>query len=961
LDAVRPEITQGLLRSELDFYQRFSWCLNPIPTVEETVAHLDEELARLQMSGEAWHMMEVMTNIFLLSCTILNSIEDYVYGPTYCLPKRASKLPFANMVNRALAVGEKLNVALRWPRIALASKWKEQWLLNFDNFLRLLVCETLPQSEILGDAAHELSSLLHSRLPTDLGKWRIRIPSAFRKQDLSHVDILALGRKFAACFPDRRQPLLVTGLRTAGSYFAPLLRAFLKSEGYQVVDMVTIRPNHGLAIWERAKLKQRACQQYMAVLVDDPPFSGGTIRQGVEQLRKAGFGPSRLAILFPVRPVGREWSDHFESTGFLNESILCLEPEEWYKQRLLAPKVAEVRLREYFQQRGYVSTTVIANPIADELNARLVARAGVEERDRLKRIFAVRLEPKEGPTETRYVLAKSVGWGVFGYSAFLAGFRLAQYVPPLLGLRDGILYTQWFPQTNTVNPRTLDRSHWIERLAIYVATRANSLTLGSDPTPSLGLDSQHEGFRVLVASLCGAYGSVAASRLMRGRIRRQLANRICPSPALIDGKMSPSEWIAGPSGPLKTDFEHHGFGKHELNISDPAYDLADAILQFELSPAEERRLIRRYVEMSGDAGVKDRLFFNKLIAGCWLMASSSDRFVKQPQADHRSAEFNEQYGRAWGFLTKECARFCGALCDVPQSPEWRSPLVVVDIDGVLDRRVFGFPTTTAAGIRALRWLHAHGVAVAVDTARSAREVKEYCRTYGLVGGVAEYGSYVFDAVANKGTRLVNGEALEQLRELRQALQQVPGVFLHDGYEYSIRAYTYGRNGTIALPSAMLPNLISRLKLNRLRWLQTTIDTTILARDVNKGRGLKELLYWAGHPDLKTVAIGDSEPDLAMFRAADRSFAPGHVGCRDLVRAVGGQIARDPYQLGLLCIVRSLVHPEGDGCRLCPPNEIEHGAHDRFFLDLLEAADQKPLVSLFRALLHPTALRVIVQN
>jgi hydroxymethylpyrimidine pyrophosphatase-like HAD family hydrolase len=277
---------------------------------------------------------------------------------------------------------------------------------------------------------------------------------------------------------------------------------------------------------------------------------------------------------------------------------------------------------------------------------------------------------------------------------------------------------------------------------------------------------------------------------------------------------------------------------------------------------------------------------------------------------------------------------------------------------VLDRRIFGFPTTTAAGIRALQLLHAHGLAVAVNSARSAREIKEYCSAYGFVGGVAEYGSYVFDAVANKDCNLVSTEALAQLDELRRALRQIPGVFLNDGYQYSIRAYTYERNGMVPLPTTLLPTLMARFHFDRLRWHQTTIDTTIVAKDVDKGRGLKALLAWAGRPDLETVAVGDSEPDFAMFRVASRSFAPAHISQQRFVRALGCRIARYPYQLGLLAIVRSLIHSREGSCQLCLPSKLERGPHDDLFLDLLAAADRNPVHLMLRALLHPAALRAL---
>jgi trehalose-6-phosphatase len=115
---------------------------------------------------------------------------------------------------------------------------------------------------------------------------------------------------------------------------------------------------------------------------------------------------------------------------------------------------------------------------------------------------------------------------------------------------------------------------------------------------------------------------------------------------------------------------------------------------------------------------------------------------------------------------------------------------VLDIDGVLDRRLFGFPSTTAAGIEALSLLRAHELSVAVNTARSVAEVKDYCLAYSLAGGVAEHGSCLWDAVRQRGRVLISPEAQRQLDELRKNLQRIPGVFLDDRHQYSVRAFTY---------------------------------------------------------------------------------------------------------------------------------------------------------------------------
>ena len=944
------------LATELSFYQDYQWCLNPFPTIGETVGHLKAEVGKLIQTDEDWRLGEVMTNIFLLSCTLLNSIDDYLHDPVYRLPSQMAGIPGAYLAQQALAVAGWLTGILRRSRVGQARRWKQGWRAGLDNFLRLLVKEKLPAHESLASTARELLPGLQLRLPVELWEQHIRIPSAFRKQDLTPFDVLALGRKFITRFPDRQQPILIVGLRTAGAYFAPLLRALLQSEGYQAVDTLTVRPNHGLAAWEQAELTRCAGKRYLALLIDDPPFSGGTIGMAVEHIRKVGFSSDQLVILFPIRAVSRDWQAHVEATTFLDEVVLCLEPEDWYKSRILTTGPMESRLREYYAPSQFISATVVASSAIDELNAQLHDSSLYNERDRIKRVFAVRLETCGGQVETRYILGKGVGWGIFGYSAFLAGHRLAGFVPPLIGLRDGILYTEWLPQTKAAG--SVESVQRIAQAAGYVAARVRSLGLASDPTPTLGPDSQHEGFRVLGNNLCKAYRSKVAAKLMSGRVRERLSRQMCPFPTMIDGQMSPAEWIVGPSGLLKADFEHHGFGKHELNVSDPGYDLADAILQFGLTLAEEQELIRRYVKGTGDTRVTDRLFLNKLLAGSWSMASALDGLVKQ-QSNARAMELNARYVQAWNFLTRESARFCGALCNAPPTRHWQSPLVVLDIDGVVDRRIFGFPTTTAAGIRALRLLHAHGFAMAIDTARSVREVSEYCNAYGFVGGVAEYGSYVFDAVANTGYRLVSTQALEQLDELRKVLRQTPGVFLNDGYQYSIRAYTFERNGMVPLPSTILPSLMSRLRLDHLRWYQTTLDTTIVARDVDKGAGLKALLACAGHPELETIVIGDSEPDFSMFRVGGRSFAPAHIGQASVARALGCQIARQAYQRGLLEVVSSLIHPDGSSCRQCPPSKLDHRRDHDLFVDLLNVADRNPMISMLRAVLHPKVLHAFV--
>lgn len=945
----------ALLDSESHFYDGYAWCLNAYPTVRELIGHLREELRRLPELDEGWHRCEGMTNVFMLSSAIGDALDDYLLGVTYDFSKLTAVLSLAAPGVRLTHMAFGALRKTRELRQARLRRWRERWRAVVRDFLILLVADEEPERNALARAGTRLTAMLDARLPAGLEKRHPTVPAAFRTQDLTHFDVLALGRQFVSRFPDRGRPTLVVGLRTAGSYFAPVLAAYLTSQGYQRVDFVTMRPKKGISSWEGAMLARYAQAGGLAVVVDESPATGGTLAKGVSEIRKAGFRAGDVVALLPVHPTRPDWASGYDFMPLSEITVLSLEPEHYYKHRLLEPSVIEARLSEYLGRPGHAHIRVVASATAQRLNAELQQLSDEKFHTRLKRIYEVCLENEvSGQTETRYVLAKSVGWGWLGYHAFLAGRRLSRFVPPVLGLRDGILYSEWLLEDKPTP--SYEREALIDRLASYVSARVRLLGLGSDPASDLSQAGHHNGFALLANTLSRVYGRGAAA-LKRARIQYELSRRPAPFPTLIDGRMRPLEWVGAGAALLKSDFEHHGLGKTELNMTDPAYDLAETILHFGLSPSEESTLIARYVEQSADAGVEDRLFLAKLLAGTWTMGSATAALA-DGRLSHRHQELNQQYVNAWNFLTVQAARFCGGLCGPLPAPRWRSPLVVLDIDGVLDKQIFGFPSTTAAGIRAVSLLHAHDTAIAVNTARMLSEVKEYCTAYGFIGGVAEYGSIAWDAVSGGERVLVSHVALEQLKRVRSALRQIPGVFLNDGYQYSIRAYTYERGVTVPVPTGLIRNLIATLEADRLGVHQTYLDTAVVAKEVDKGRGLLALLALAGQENLDTIAIGDSEPDLAMFRVAKRSFAPAQISCGSLARQLGCRIVDSAYQPGLLRAVQSIVHPAGgERCRRCDQAAPE--ARD-FVWQLLKTADESRLRTLFRAMLDPMALRMFVR-
>jgi haloacid dehalogenase-like hydrolase len=946
-----------LLASERDFYGSYPWSLNAYPRVGSVVEYLREELASLDQPTESWQIRERMTNIFLLACAITNEVDDYLVGTRYDFSK-AIRIPLSGLAVRTFDRFNEYKRRVREWRLCQLTDWNQRWLTSLDEYLQLFVASTLPGNEVLVSAGSQLAKLLDTKLPEGLRSRRLRNPGFFHVRDLTHFDVLKLGEKFVDACPDRSQPIVLVGLRTAGSYFNPLLRAYLKLKGYQDVDSLTVRPRSAVGWREKAHIATCAKAERLAVILDEPPCSGGSTAGIAKILYKAGFARTKVVALFPVLYLYPEWRKGWGNLLDSGTRALTLEPEEWHKKELLQPLAVQSVVETYFTNRGYVSAALRMSASAESFNAQLQHFSEQKMHTRLKQVYEVQLQKRSGETETRYVLAKSVGWGWLGYRAYILGERLGQFVPPILGLRNGILYTEWLPQTLAVADQPPNGHS--ATLASYVASRVRLVALRDDPTADLIHDNQHKGYEELADLLGRAYGSAPAAALKRPRIQQCFAQSACPVPTLIDARMRPLEWIGGPSSLLKTDFEHHAMGKRELEMVDPAFDLAEAILHFKLSKTEEQKLIDRYVEESGDKQVCHRLFLNKLLAGTWSMIQALLNLNDQ-RLRHRWQEFNRQYLEAWQFLTIQTAWHCGRLCIPSPSARWQSPLVVLDVDGVLDRNVFfSFPSTTAAGMKAVSLLHSHSVAVTLDSARSLYEVKEYCDAYGFLGGVAEYGSAVWDAVNRQERVLASPETLSQLETLRMALRNIPGVFLNDTYQYSIRGFTYGRERTAPLPTLLIGGLIGDLKLDQLRFHQTELDTAVLAKDVDKGTGLQALVSQAGIPNLKTIAVGDSAPDLDMFRVANRSFAPSQISCGDKAAQLGCKISGRPYQSGLLEIVCSIVHPDRKRCQHCTSLHQARLKQNDLFMELLEVADRKRIPLLISAMLDPMAIRAFVK-
>jgi hydroxymethylpyrimidine pyrophosphatase-like HAD family hydrolase len=952
-------LKQVLLEEEAAFYNDYCpWAFNAFPTVRNSLNRLRQELAKLDHAGIAWQREEALRNIFLLSCSVSDVVDDFLIGSVHDFSKVSNVFPVFNLpigvLHKSLAFRRKLR---NW-NLTHIHQWRSGWRSVVIDFLREFVAENRNPNPALPELRERFIRLISAKLPNEFLESWTRNPAAFRTQDLSAADTLRLGDKFVAMFPDRERPILVVGSRTAGSYFAPLLHAYLANLGYRDVASMTLRPKKDASPSEQSEIRTAAMKNALALVTDEAPKSGSALLKCVNILEKYGTKRKSVVSLFPVHRSNRQWRDNELFMAMGEIPMLALEPEEYEKYRLMDSCIVEARLREYFQSRGWQDVKIVPSIAAEEFSAQVESTSEKKFHARMKRCYEIHLRDSAGNTEQRYVLAKSVGWGWLSYHAFLSGERLEGSVPSIIGLRDGILYSEFIPGGNR-NAYLADRSQLTRLIASYVAKRVETLRMPDDSTRKMCAGTGHNGFEHLADVLSRAYGYKATAGLKRNRILTDLGKLSNPHPTLIDSRMRLLEWVDNGSSLIKTDYEQHGQGKICLNITDPAYDLADATLHFQLSEAEENEMLEIYASQSGDSQIKQRIFLYKLLAGTFNMANAVLN-LEDPILASRHQEFNQDYLNAWNFSMIQTARFSATLSKRPTERSWRSPLIFLDVDGVVDKQIFGFPSNTSAGIRAIGLLNAHNFPVALNTARSPMEVQEYCRAYGFLGGIGEYGAYAWDGITGRERVLISEECRDEIERLREALSNIPGVFLNDCYKYSIKAFTYSGGRTIPLPKLMVSELMDRLGVKRLSVRPTFTDTCIISKEVDKGTGMKALLDLAGLENAETIAIGDTEPDLAAFRVATRSFAPSNCTCRPVARSLGCKIVAGSYEKGLLEIVRQILHPDGQECEKCRLEETAQGEWDQLFLNLLTVSDQSWPKLLVRSMLHPQILDSFAQ-
>ncbi|WP_343717530.1 hypothetical protein [Inquilinus sp.] len=229
-------------------------------------------------------------------------------------------------------------------------------------------------------------------------------------------------------------------------------------------------------------------------------------------------------------------------------------------------------------------------------------------------------------TGGRRFLAKFAGLGGHGRDKLARARALhdSGFCPEPAGCRRGFLVERWIEEARPLDLAAFDRSTLLRRIAAYLGFRARRFpaTPGSGATPrSLAEMLCHNAVEALGPEAGQAFGRLArmADRLDR-RIRR----------VETDNRLHCWEWLQDPNGALlKTDALDHCMTHDLVGCQDIAWDIAGAVIEFDLDPDEQAELQARVGQDAGHPVDPDLLRFlapcyAALQFGSWSMARAAD-------------------------------------------------------------------------------------------------------------------------------------------------------------------------------------------------------------------------------------------------------------------------------------------------------------------------------------------------
>jgi hypothetical protein len=383
--------------------------------------------------------------------------------------------------------------------------------------------------------------------------------------------------------------VIVLGIRSIGTTLSAVVAATLAEQGMPVTRF-TLRPrghpfDRELRLGTRltntlAALAHDPATQF-AIVDEGPGISGSSFACVAELLTRHRVPNERIAFMpswrAPAEALSNErarayWRRHPKFVGDFDD--------DW---------IASSRLARRFGVR------IVADVSAGAWRRRAFDAEcnypAVQTQHERRKYLAVHDSDEQ-------LLIKFEGLGDLGDAHRLRASRLADagFAPAVTDFGAGFLATRWVSGT-PMRPRDATPA-FLHHLARYLAwTYCRERVAETTATRRL--------LEMVEVNVREGLGHQWLSAVRLFRTRMDSAER---APAVrVDARMMPHEWLRTTNGYVKTDAVSHYDDHFYPGATDIAWDIAGALVEFELSAPARHLLLREYIARTGDRGIHRRL------------------------------------------------------------------------------------------------------------------------------------------------------------------------------------------------------------------------------------------------------------------------------------------------------------------------------------------------------------------
>lgn len=434
----------------------------------------------------------------------------------------------------------------------------------------------------VGSAQRALRKLGSTRIPSGI---RVVVPEGYAFYGVYPEIYLRAGEQLREGWAGA---LRVIGIRSIGTSLAAVVAAAGKGE-----TSASVRPGghpfaRTLSIGVRMTGKLLVAADAMgtrrplfAVVDEGPGLSGSSFGAMADWLEEHGVSPEQI-VFFPSHrgPLGpfaserhrQRWETARKFVVEFEELFLgpaAAWPLERWVQDLTGP--AEGTLEDLgagrWRERLFPKKTGRPPAHLQQERRKYLLRAG-----------------------GRTWLLKFAGLGRYGREKLELAAELEKggFTPPVAGLRHGFLVGPWLEGARPLPlVPDVDREELLDRVARYISFRARRL-----PAESPGA-SPEKLLEMAAFNVEQAMGKAAAEPLGAWRERLPELTSLA-RPVLSDNRMHAWEWLVTPDGKIwKTDALDHHAANDLVGAQDPAWDLAGAVVELDLSDEERGGLLDR--------------------------------------------------------------------------------------------------------------------------------------------------------------------------------------------------------------------------------------------------------------------------------------------------------------------------------------------------------------------------------